>query len=278
MYLWKYQATSPWLAAHETELEQNWPGLVAVIDRPGRARFLVQVTCRTRAEGALLVRRFGGITESLGKDWQKKYLAAAAHAPLRIGARLVVVSESQTAGSAPQLVIPAAGAFGTGEHATTAMSLRLLEEVTRDFAAGWRLLDAGTGTGILALAARRFGAAEVLGLDNDPRAIAHARSNARLNKISRATFTTADVLRWKPNDRFEIITANLFSELLIEALPNFRRALRAGGPLIASGILRAQAAEVVRALAENSFVVQTTRRRGKWVALLAHFPAARKRG
>ena len=121
----------------------------------------------------------------------------------------------------PQLIIPAAGAFGTGEHATTAMSLRLLEEITRNLPPGWRLLDAGTGTGILALAARRLGASEVLGLDNDPRAVAHARQNARLNRISRARFIAADLLRWKPSARYEVVTANLFSELLIAAIADF---------------------------------------------------------
>ncbi len=143
-----------------------------------------------------------------------------------------------------QLVIPAAGAFGTGEHATTAMSLRLLEETARPLSRGWRLLDAGTGTGILALAARFLGAGEVLGLDNDPRAVAHARQNARLNHVSRARFLAADVLVWKPPVRYDIITANLFSELLIAALPRFRRALRAKGRLIISGILREQAGDV----------------------------------
>ncbi len=276
MYLWKYHASGPWLAAHEMELEQNWPGLVAVIDRPGRSRFLVQVTCRRAAEVARLVRRFGGIAESLGKNWPDRYLAPA-RPPLRIGRRLIVVTEPPTAGATPQLVIPAAGAFGTGEHATTAMTLRLLEEVTRPLSPGWRSLDAGTGTGILALAARRFGAQEVLGLDNDPRAVSHAKSNARLNEITRAKFITADVLRWKPNDPFEIITANLFSELLIAALPNFRRALPPDGVLIASGILRVQAAEVIRALRDHSFRLEIARRRGKWVALLARGPAFRKR-
>ena len=269
MYLWKYHASAPWLAAHEMELEQTWPGAVAVIDRPGRARVLVQVTCRTRAEASRLERRFGGKAESLGKDWRQKFFAASKHAPLRIGRRLVVVASAETAGATPQLAIPAAGAFGTGDHATTAMSLRMLEETTRQLRPGWRLLDAGTGTGILALAARHFGASEVFGLDNDPRAVAHAQANARLNKITRAKFRTADVLRWKPERQFEVVTANLFSELLIAALPNFRRALHTDGQLIASGILRGQLDEVSCGLAVQSFDLLRTRRRGKWVALHA---------
>jgi ribosomal protein L11 methyltransferase len=90
------------------------------------------------------------------------------------------------------------------------MSLRLLEEVARRFPPGWRLLDIGTGTGILALAARRLGAGEALGIDIDPLAVAHAGQNARLNHISKAKFLVTDVLRWKAPAHYEVVTANLF--------------------------------------------------------------------
>ena len=139
-----------------------------------------------------------------------------------------------------------------------------------DFLAGhYALGNAGTGTGILALAGRRFGATEVLGIDNDPRAIAHALANARLNKIRGTKFQTVDFLRWKPPQRYEVITANLFSELLISALPLFQRALQRAGTLILSGILRAQGPEVLRALRRSGFDLTTQRRRGKWIALRA---------
>lgn len=267
MYLWKYHAAAAWLTAHESALEDALPGNVAVIERPGRARSLVQVICHTKGEASDLIRHFGGAAERLARDWQKKYLQAEVRAPLRIGRRLVVVAQAEP-GQQPQLVIPAAGAFGTGEHASTAMCLRLLEATTRKLPPGWRLLDAGTGTGILALAARRFGAKEVLGLDNDPRAIAHARTNAQLNKIVGAKFLALDLLRWKPPHGFDVVTANLFSDLLIAAAASFHRALRAHGVLIISGILREQAPEVVRAFRGSGFQIEKQRRRGKWVALL----------
>ncbi len=266
MHLWKFHANAAWLALHESELHAGGPENVVVISQPGKVRSLVQVTCPTRAEATALIRCFGGFAEKLPRAWAKQYLESAPHPPLRIGRRLLILTNAKP-GPEPQLIIPAAGAFGTGEHATTAMSLRLLEEATRKLPPGWRLLDAGTGTGILALAARHFGAAEVLGLDHDPRAVAHARSNARLNKIGRARFVRADLLKWKPTGRFDFITANLFSELLIAALPNFRRSLAPRGTLIASGILRAQAEEVVAALRRAHFTVEPPRRGGKWVAL-----------
>jgi ribosomal protein L11 methyltransferase len=272
MILWQKQASLEWLAANEPRLEQTAGRDLAIIARPGRVRSQVQVPCQRREKVARLLRDFGGVARPLPRNWWMIAQAGRSHPPIRVGRRLEVVSEPapvHESDNRPQLIIPAAGAFGTGDHATTAMCLRLLEEATRKFSPGWRMLDAGTGTGILALAARRLGANEVLGLDNDPRAVAHARQNARLNHISHAKFISCDLTKWKPTVRFDFITANLFSELLITTLPIFRRALRARGCLIVSGILRAQAASALRALSRAEFRIEKQRRRGKWIALLA---------
>jgi ribosomal protein L11 methyltransferase len=127
------------------------------------------------------------------------------------------------------------------------------------------LLDLGTGSGILALAAARFGAKRVIAIDDDPVAIATARENARRNKLDNIDFRVADVRRWKFPKQIDIITANLFSELLIEILPKIKRAQR----LILSGILREQETRLVRALKRNGIVIVEMRRRGKWIAILA---------
>jgi ribosomal protein L11 methyltransferase len=272
MILWRKQVTPRWLVANEPLLEEIAASDLAVISRPGKVRSLVQVICRRRTGAQKLVREFGGVARVLPRNWLKFAQKQETHAPIRIGRRLEIVSEparSSKVRNMPLLVIPAAGAFGTGEHATTAMSLRLLEEITRNRRLSWRLLDAGTGTGVLALAARRLGAREVLGLDNDSRAVAHARQNARLNHIARARFIAADLLRWKPSARYEVVTANLFSELLVAGLPTFRQALRAKGYIIASGILHGQAEAVGRALHRNGFQLEKQRGCGKWIALLA---------
>lgn len=270
MILWRKQASPEWLAANESRLEQIAGRNLAIVERPGHAKTLVQVTCRSRGRSAALQRAFGGSAQSLPQNWLTLTRSRQTHSPIRIGRRLVVLSDSihpPKSDDKAHLVIPAASAFGTGEHSTTAMSLRLLEEVARRLPSGWRLLDAGTGTGILALAARSLGACEVLGIDIDPRAVAHARQNARLNHISNAKFMVADVLRCKPRGRYEIVTANLFSELLIAALPQFRRTLATDGYLIVSGILREQSDSVMRSLRRAGFEPEKQRRRGKWIAL-----------
>lgn len=272
MILWEKQASAEWLAINEPRLEEIAYSDLAIIARAGRVRSLVQVICHSREKSAELLRAFGGRAKPLPRDWWSLTRSRGIHPPLCVGRRLEILSEparSSKSSEKLQLIIPAAGAFGTGEHATTAMSLRLLEETTRRLPAGWRMLDAGTGTGILALAARRLGAAEVLGLDNDPRAVAHARRNARLNHVGRARFSAIDVLQFEPCANYDVVTANLFSELLIAALPIFQRALRPNGRLIVSGILREQAESVTDALPNAQFHLMQRCRRGKWVALLA---------
>jgi ribosomal protein L11 methyltransferase len=78
------------------------------------------------------------------------------------------------------------------------MSLRFLEHLTRKWKDGWSLADLGTGSGILALAAKRLGARRIVGIDVDPKAISIAKANARLDKIDNVDFQFADVRRWKP--------------------------------------------------------------------------------
>jgi ribosomal protein L11 methyltransferase len=149
------------------------------------------------------------------------------------------------------------------------MCLRLLEETTRGWKPGWTLLDAGTGSGILALAGRCLGAKRVLAIENDPLACAIAKRNARANSITRVEFRRGDVLKQKFAGKFDAITANLYSEILMAGLPVWQRHLSSKGCLILSGVLRTQEAGVVRALRQDGFAISETRRRGKWIALLA---------
>jgi ribosomal protein L11 methyltransferase len=171
--------------------------------------------------------------------------------------------------TARTIVIPAEAAFGTGEHATTAMCLRILERITRKRITSWSMLDAGTGSGILAIAASCLGAKKVIAIENDPLACAVAKRNAAANRVGNIEFRTGDVLTQKFRGKFDIITANLYSEILIAALPAWRRSVANDGRLILSGILRSQEPAVITALRRNGFAVYESRRRGKWIALLA---------
>lgn len=150
------------------------------------------------------------------------------------------------------------------------MALRLLEQLTRRWNRGWSLTDLGTGSGILPLAAKCFGAGRVVGIDIDPTAISMAKLNARLNKIRGATFQLADVRKRKPAQKTHVIIASLYSRLLIEILPKLKRS----DWLILSGILRSQQTEVLCALLQDKIEIISIKRRGKWIAILARCSGA----
>jgi ribosomal protein L11 methyltransferase len=270
MYLWRKFATPGWLNS------KMIAGLT-VIERPGRKRLQLEVCCKSTTQARRLVDEFGGHFEKLPRDWLERFSREQESEPIKIGKRLVIVrsnvggtsvsrmrTESRHKGPS-HLVIPAGAAFGTGDHVTTAMSLRLLEEISRDMKPGWSLVDLGTGSGILALAAKRFGASRLIAIDNDRQAIKTAKANARKNRIHRIDFRIDDVRRWQSPRKVDIVAANLFSELLIKILPKLTCAHR----LILSGILRAQERAVRRALRTNKIDFVRVRRRGKWIAILA---------
>ena len=150
MYLWRRIATRRWWNAKENEIFSILGDRFAVIERSNRKGLLIEAVCKSRKEASQLMKRFRGRVGKLPRDWVKRFSRETKARPLRIGSRLIVVRSRQRS-SSDQLFIPAGMAFGTGEHVTTAMSLRMLEGLTRKWKFGWSLVDLGTGSGILAL-------------------------------------------------------------------------------------------------------------------------------
>jgi len=285
MFVWRRRASTVWLAANEATLREVAGQRLAIISRPGRKNAIAEIAGSNRRDLENIRSRFGGTIVKFPRDWLTTFSRAQTTKPIKIGKRLIiyrsVTSKNRIRNRNKTLLIPAGAAFGTGEHTTTAMSLRLLELTTRAWGAHaprstpgrvrspdkqWTLLDLGTGTGILALAAKRLGAAKVIAIDYDPIAIATAKENARRNKIDNIDFRVVDLQRWKFPRQIDIIAANLFSELLIEILPKLKRARY----LILSGILREQEAQLFCALKRNKIAIVEARRRGKWIAIACH--------
>jgi len=271
MYLWRKSAGLQWCKSHEDLLQARSLGQLVIVRRPARKRLELQIACRSRSASSALLKEFGGRIETLPRNWLNRFVRADSK-PIKIGKRLIISSVEATSVSQLSrhngrslIVIPASLAFGTGGHATTAMSLRLLEQLTRGWNPGWSLVDLGSGSGILALAARCFGAGRVIGIDNDPTAMLVAKSNARLNKIPGAVFQLCDVHKWNAAQKPDVITANLYSDLLVKILPK----LRGSGWLIVSGILRTQKDDLVHALQRNHLQVTSIKHCGKWIAMLA---------
>ncbi len=274
-----------WVRHASARLEDAWreqlafagPANLVIHQKPGTKLIKMEVYGCSRRTLVALQKDLGGRIEPV-ESGALLARQQEARRPLLFG-RLVVLD-----GDAPPppemagrsvLRIGAAMAFGTGEHATTAMCLRLLLREVGDRPPGtWSALDAGTGSGLLALAARKLGATTVRAFDTDSRCLRAARRNARLSGVTGVEFFQADVLAGTSGGRHHVVLANLFSGLLMAAAANLAGAVLPGGCLMVSGILRPQEDETLAALEAAGLRVEEVRHRGKWVAARLRQPAA----
>ncbi len=175
-------------------------------------------------------------------DWVR--LTQAQFPPVRVSERLWIVP-SWHAPPDPRAIairLDPGAAFGTGTHPTTRLCLRWLDAELRP---GTRVLDYGCGSGILAIAAAKLGAREVVGTDLDPQALATARANSANNAVT-ADYTAPDRL---PAGSFDLVLANILSNPLKVLAPALLARVARGGSLVLSGILERQAQELIDAFA-----------------------------
>lgn len=200
------------------------------------------------------------------QDWNAKW--AASVQPICIGRR-IGIRPSWAAMDLPEdgveLIIDPKQAFGTGHHATTQLILEWLEEV--NWLPGMRVLDVGTGSGILAMAALRLGATRALGIDLDATALDCAREYAAVNK-----FTDELELRCCPTDAlptqaFDIILANLDRKTILHVYGEFLRMRGQHTQLVVSGLLEEDEAEIVPRLEVQGWVRGSVRKRDGWIAI-----------
>ena len=274
---WRKICHEKWVDSWQERLLWLGSGRLVITQFSGSKRVRLEIYDVTSSEAAVLKKEFGGEVRNLNRssaDWVKSIVQKK---PIPIRGRLRIANLGPEAGKTADgdvIFVPAGLAFGTGEHATTAGCLRLLCDIVPADQTGWSFLDAGTGTGILALAAAKLGADRIDAFDADTIAVRTAKQNARLNGLSRKVrIWRQDVLKFQPESVYDVVTANLYSVLLRQALPQLVKAARKGGFLIFSGILRDQEAEAKGWLREKRLELKESRSRGKWIAMLA-----RKRG
>ena len=187
----------------------------------------------------------------------------------KIGERIVVrPTWEEYTPSADEIVIeldPGA-AFGTGAHATTAMCLRWLEHLVSP---GMRVYDVGCGSGILAVAAAKLGAGEVIAMDYDPVAVSVAEENIRQNNVHNVVACESDLLSaCEGAAPAELITANIIADVIIRLFAQLDRHLALGGTLLASGIIDDRIADVEHAAAQHGFTVLDMTCEKEWAAMI----------
>ncbi len=193
-------------------------------------------------------------------DWAHAWKAF--YRPMRVGRHLMVTPpwEHPTlqANDIPIVVDPGM-AFGTGSHPTTQLCLAALEDYVRPY---MRVADIGTGSGILAIAASKLGADEVVATDNDPLAVKIAAENAAVNA------TPLQTQEAFPIGVYDLVVANILADVIIGMAEELALLVKPDGILIASGIIDTRETDVRFAIEGEGFAPLETRHDGEWVALV----------
>jgi ribosomal protein L11 methyltransferase len=162
-------------------------------------------------------------------------------------------------------------AFGTGTHPTTALCINMIE---RYLSKGDSFLDVGTGSGILMIAAAKLGAARLCGIDKDEVAVEIAAQNLELNHVNPQDFLLATGnLVAEIKETFTFITANIFSHVILELLPDISRVIAVDGIFVCSGIIEENEQSVSIAMEKTGFEILETANEEEWVAIAGRMRA-----
>jgi ribosomal protein L11 methyltransferase len=198
---------------------------------------------------------------SWAHTWEKYYHAE------RVTRYLTVVPQWEeykpTQDGEIPLILDPGQAFGTGTHPTTRLTLGLLETVLRG---GEEVIDVGTGSGVLAIAAMRMGAKHVLATDIDDVAVASAEKNIALNPVDNIDVIASDLLNGV-TAQADLVLANMLPVVLVPLMAQVPNVLKPGGHMLLSGIITEQEANVMQALTANGFKVVERRQEGDWLGL-----------
>lgn len=188
--------------------------------------------------------------------------------PVKVGERIVIKpswEEYQPAVDDLVIELDPGMAFGTGTHHTTAMCCRLLEDVITP---GQSVFDVGTGSGILAVAAAKLGAAEVHAVDLDAVAVRVAKENVAINHVDDVVRVAHGDLLTGVTGAADVVIANIIADIIIKLLEDIPQRLKDGGTLIASGIIAERLSDVTAAVLDKGLLVDRVVEQGGWVAMV----------
>ncbi len=218
--------------------------------------------------------RNGGVRRIVDPGWSTLWMRR--FGPFRVGRRMLIVPpwKRESEPGRTTIVVQPARAFGTGHHPTTAGALRAVESIVGARAPN-SILDAGTGSGVLAIAAALLGKRvlerEIIAIDIDPTALENARANAHLNGVEKS-IRFSSVPLGSIHRHFDLITANILSHTLIELAPHLKRIVAPGGRLILGGFLADEADDVLAHYRSPLRCLSRRTHRGWTTAVLARAP------
>ena len=205
------------------------------------------------------------------KDWEREWMQH--YHPMQFGKRLWVCPSwlQPPQPDAVNLLLDPGLAFGTGTHPTTELCLRELDSMDL---VGITAVDYGCGSGILAIAALKLGASHVLGVDNDPQALAASLDNAQRNDLAEHSLPVAlpedvDQIAWR--QRADVVIANILAGPLAELSDTLLQLLKPGGTLLLSGLLHAQAEQLCQHYA-GRIELHIAGEKDGWVCLRGELP------
>ena len=200
-------------------------------------------------------------------DWAESWKQY--YKPVPLGKVTIVPAWEKYEAKADEIVVrmDPGMAFGTGTHETTRLVIRLMQD---ELKGGERLLDVGTGSGILSICASKMGAKTCNAYDIDPVAVKVARDNALADGCTNITLGVSDLLKGVDlsGGKYDFCVANIVADIIIRMLPDVKDYLKEGSPLILSGIIGERAEEVKNAVVENGFTVEKEIFENDWVGLL----------
>ena len=165
-----------------------------------------------------------------------------------------------------EIIIKSGWSFGTGDHETTRLCLKALEELFK-IEEIQKVLDIGCGSGVLSIASALLGAASVMGHDLEFSIVEEARSNSRNNNVQRKTqFTTEPITN--PDSKVDLVTANILFKTIKSLMPQISKNLNDNGYFIASGIRKTEIDEAVQFIESFGFKSKETYSENEWSALL----------
>ena len=213
--------------------------------------------------GSLLLESRSVREQDWAENWKQYYK------PFRAGERLVVKPSWEPFDAQEGdlvLELDPGMAFGTGTHETTFMCMQQLEAYVTP---GCRAIDVGCGSGILALAAAKLGASDVLAIDLDEAAVKVAKENIEKNGLADSVRAVHGDLLERRDERADVIVANIIADVICFLCGPAKRHLLPGGVFICSGIIREREADVLRALEAAGYRVDRRLEKGEWVCLAA---------